>query len=197
MAWTRLATKTQTTAGNTLTTDTFTASKFNQLLAHHINNGSIDPTLRLGKTTIDTNQNYARRYSGNGLGDVTNISQTYIGLDYDGGAHTMFDVGFIVNISSEEKLILDWNVEAKTAGAGYVPSRMEHAGKWVNSNQFDLVQISEISSGTLDVDSNLMVIGSDGTPSSLTWQNGLEFHETDTNKDYVWNSSTNAWIQIT
>ena len=28
-------------------------------------------------------------------------------------------------------------------------------------------------------------------------QNGLEFHETDTNKDYVFNSSNNTWYQIT
>lgn len=43
-------------------------------------------------------------------------------------------------------------------------------------------------------------VGGDGliviSYSSAGIQNGLEFHETDTNKDYVFNSSNNTWYQI-
>jgi len=353
MAWARLATKTLTSAGDTITTDTFTASKFNQMLTHAIQSGNIVTAIRLGNTSIDTGNNYARRRSTNGGADDLANPQAAM---YTGGgtSEDLFQVAYLINISTEEKLAIIFRVDRNASGAGNSPSRREMVAKWSptviqatsgdesgigfsqeeggwgqkfasghtlvgkkcyaikvkcrygvsnsspaqnmicrhygstpstiratadatistsilttsfqeltftfanpvaiqaddhimitiqtdggsgnwncdiagsstdanmnfttwnNSNssfteqthrellftiftapQFDLAQSYNDETGDYATDSNLMVIGSDGTPTSQTWQNGLEFHETDTNKDYVWNSSTNAWIQIT
>lgn len=163
MAWNKLATKTLTGASDTIQPDAvFTSKTFNQILIHKLNSGAIDPTLRLGKTTIDTGTNYARGYSGNGGADVTNASQTSIGLDFTSGAWTMFTVLYVINISAQEKLAISFNVEQNTAGAGTAPVRMEVVGKWANTaNQFDLVNTVNVGAGDYDTSSNITILGTD------------------------------------
>ena len=105
-------------------------------------------------------------------------------------------VGYAINISTEEKLFIYWYVNASPTGAGTAPQRREYVGKWTNtSNQFTVMDLYTGGSDQFQIDNNITVLGSDVTIYNI--QNGLEFHETDTNKDYVFNSSNNTWYQIT
>jgi len=194
LAWARLTTKTQTSAGNSITTDTFTASKFFQILFNDTRSAVDQNAYQFNS---DTGSNYALRSSENG-GESTLGPRTSMLTQRGGDDNNAFDVIYGVNLSSEEKLLISFNIEQNTAGAGNAPNRTEVVNKWANtSSQITTVKVFLLNGSNYNADSNITIIGSDGTPSVATWQNGLEFHETDTNKDYVWNSSTNAWIQIT
>ena len=200
MAWAKLDSKTLTSAGDTATTDVITTpSKFIFIIQHGLQ-GSGNRTQisnRFGKTTIDGGNNYSGRGSTNGGGDITLTSYNNLALE-NTVAGDKFGINYLINISTEEKLIIVFNVIQTTAGAAYAPSRVEAVGKWVNtSNQLDLVQLynENAANSDYDVGSNLSVLGGDVTISGGI-QNGLEFHETDTNKDYVFNSSNSTWYQI-
>jgi len=206
MAWVRLATKTLTTAGTTIATDAFTSNKFNFDMRHSLYTGTSNPRKRVGKTTVDSSGtdtvsgNYATRRTEDGSGNNTLTLRNF--MDNAAGGSLLsgqsdFTVCYSINISTQEKLFIEFQVNNYGGtGAGTAPFRYERVHKWANTtDQYDKVEFYNASN--FDTDSNYVLIGSDGTPAVATWQNGLEFHETDTNKDYVWNSSTNAWIQIT
>lgn len=166
MAWTRLATKTLTASTDTITTDTFTASKFNQFLVNIINTGGDFRTFnRIGNGTVDTGSNYAQRYNTNGGTDTTNTSLNGF-LDWNTTESVQsFEVAYIINISTQEKLAIKWKIGSNTAGAGNAPNRNEVVGKWANTSvQFTVINAGDAvdpKAGSADVDSNLMVIGTD------------------------------------
>ena len=73
-----------------------------------------------------------------------------------------FTVSYVVGISTEEKLMISFNVEQKTAGAGNAPSRFELVAKWADtSNTLDRIDIHNTLSGSFDISSNLSVLGTD------------------------------------
>ena len=197
MAWAKLATKTLTSAGSNITTDTFTASKFNIFMFHENRTaGNTDGKFRVGNASSDSSSNYADRTSLNGGSDTTDTSQTGMLYHADTTTTHHLSVGYAINISTEEKLFIYWYVNASPTGAGTAPQRREYVGKWTNtSNQFTVMDLYTGGSDQFQIDNNITVLGSDVTIYNI--QNGLEFHETDTNKDYVFNSSNNTWYQIT
>jgi len=198
MAWARLTTKTLGSTATSITTDTFTGEKFNQFLANDYRAGTHNSD-GLIRVNSDSGVNYARRNSINGAADATGTGTSGLFYNVDNvSTDENLTVGYFINISTEEKLFIYNRCNRGGSGASSAPNRREHVGKWANTtSQITVFAFVTASADVFAVDSNITIIGSDGTPSSLTWQNGLEFHETDTNKDYVWNSSTNAWIQIT
>jgi len=195
MAWVRLATKTLTSAGANISTDAFTGNTFNQILSHTFASTSAARDLTFNNSSAPV---YAVKRSYNGGQDTPEPSQSFAELRFNSNEDHLHII-YTCWVSSQEKLAVCHFVSGGTLGAGNPPNRTEVVFKYVPSPDESLtnVKFNKGSFVNFDTNSNLMVIGSDGTPSVVTWQNGLEFHETDTNKDYVWNSSTSAWIQIT
>ena len=194
MAWGKLTTKTAD-ASTSFTTDVFGTNPFVQLLSNVVSaSGQIQPRYRIGSTTVDTGSNYAWSESTNGAKpDTTSVSTSVLvnGLLADVNS---LNVGYAINIATEEKLIMDFCVEAGAVGAGTAPDRKEFVGKWVNtSNQFDIVNISRNAGGpTFDTTyTNLSVLGSDLTPAAAIQfptlsnvQAGSRAEITDTRKMY-------------
>ena len=108
-------------------------------------------------------------------------------------ADDQFDVGYIANITNEEKLMVGWHVGAHTVGAGQTPSRSLFAGKFVQNAQFTRITNVNDQAGDFDTGSNLSILGSGGV-ESMKVQDGAVFYETDTNKSYVLSGTT--WSEL-
>lgn len=62
-----------------------------------------------------------------------------------------------------------------------------------------LISDSDGNQNNFTTDSNLMIIGTDdGDTTALgsNLQDNCVFHETDTNKDYIWDSDTGEWNKL-
>ena len=179
MVWAKAGSTTLGSAGDTINVSGFTASKFNTYLTHAIDNGSnIGTTLTLdgvGGTS------YALRYSENGSeGTRLNDSAWVLRV----GVQDQLDIGCIVNVTGQEKLMIGWHITRGGAGAGSSPNRSQFAGKFVQNAQFTQITNTNDQSGDFDTSSNLTILGSDGV-ESMKVQDGAVFYETDTNKSYV------------
>lgn len=197
MAWVKNGTPhTLTSANSVVTISDLTAKKFNQFLFHEVNPSS--STGHLLTFNNNTNPVYARRNSSNGGADATGVSESNIVM-----GHSVTSDGFFVShccsISGQEKLVITWYAERSTSGAGTAPNRREQVSKFVPSPDADITSVKyTLDAGqTYDTDSNLSALGTTGGEvlSTPKIQTGCEFHETDTNKDYVWNGS--SWVYIT
>lgn len=137
-----------------------TATKFNQIMNHVIDNGSaIDVDLRIDNLSTST---YAYRESDNGSADATNVSQTEFTLDDATGATERFSIIYGINIAIEEKLFISHTVDANTAGAGTAPQRVEAVGKQSGtSTAWTRLDILETQAGAFTSDSNLTILGTD------------------------------------
>ena len=164
MAWAKLGNASG--SGDDFDTGTFTSTKFLKVLYHlEATGGDINGQNRVGNTTIDSGNNYAYRYSQNGAADSTSTSTNLL---YESSAtsndgESGFRVLYIVNIASEEKLIIGFSVDQVASGAGTAPNRLEVTHKWANtSNQINIVG-GHNNSGTGDFtsDTDLSVLGTD------------------------------------
>ncbi len=157
MVWERNGTPdTLTVAGDTLDISDLTAKIFNVYLTNVIDNGS-----NVGSNiTLDGvgGTSYAQRFSENGS-ELTSVSQADWTLRFN--LNDQFDIGYIINITNEEKLMLDWHVSGSTAGAGTPPNRTEFAGKFVQNAQFTQITNTNDQAGSFDIDSNLSALGTD------------------------------------
>ena len=163
MAWQKLDTETLSGSSDTVTISGFASKKFNMFMTHLIGTGDVQSRIRLGNGGIDSGSNYAHRASFQGGSDVTLGSQTLIDDEMRFGTWTNgFRIGYIINFSGEEKLLITNWVFQRNAGAGNNPSRGEGVSKWVNtSNQFDNLQMVNTSTGDFSIDSNLSALGTD------------------------------------
>ena len=192
MAWAKAGSTTLGSAGDNVSV-TGTASKFNQILFHKINDSSsgVNPNLTFNS---DSGSNYTQRNSTNGGSDGTLVNQAKLEFTNSGVTPTSFVVGYSINISANEKLNMIFDVEEKTAGAGTAPNRIEHVSKWVNtSSQITTVNMGNDDSGDYAVGSNLTVLGSDGT-ESISIQDGAVYYDTDLNKSYILYGTT--WSEL-
>jgi hypothetical protein len=197
MAWGKASSTTLSSAGDSVSSGTFTASKFNQLMTH-INDigGQHAVDMRFNN---DTGNNYAhRRNNDGGTDSTTQTSTSHITLHSSEVTEDLFSDLSIINISSDEKLVIGHTIQNHSLGAGNVPKRKEFVGKWANtSSQITQVDFSNSSSGDYDTGSNLSVLGSEITPvaaQDATVTDGAIFNETDTNKEYV--LYNNTWTEV-
>ncbi|MDC3251743.1 hypothetical protein OAU96_02410 [Planctomycetota bacterium] len=194
MVWAKNGTPvTLGTAGDDIDITDLTANKFNTALMHIFSSGSTGHRKRFGSGSIDTGSNYAERASLNGASDATYVSQDRNTGD---GQSTgdRFQVEYGINIATEEKLFIYFDVNATVSGAGTAPAREEYVAKWVNtSNQYDQRRSYNALSGSMNTDSNLSALGSEGT-ESITVQDGAIYYDTDLNKEYV--LYNNAWTEV-
>jgi len=149
-------------AATSLSSGTFTAKKYLwvQVFAERNSDANIQPVFRVGNSSVDTGSNYSFRYSSNGGSDATVTSDTSMGLGWGAGRKHFINM-FIINNSSNEKLIISHDVNNNASGAGNVPNRFESVGKWVNtSSQINVIQMLEEDGFTFGTDSFIKVWGS-------------------------------------
>ena len=83
----------------------------------------------------DTGTSYSVRRSVNGGSDSTNINlSTSGGYITDVRGNNNFNVTYVSNLASKEKLWQNQNMWQSSAGAGNVPGREEGVGKWANTS---------------------------------------------------------------
>jgi hypothetical protein len=110
----------------------------------------------------DTASNYANRYNKNGAGDATSASRANLFANNTAGAFPMFTNMFIINNSSNEKLVIGNLVAQNTAGAGTAPDRQEFFGKWANTSaQITEIDFTNVETGDFGTNSIIKVWGSD------------------------------------
>lgn len=159
MAWAKLGTDTLTSAGSTLTVTGFTGKTNIFMIAEGLGVTLGDETMQFNN---DTGSNYSLRSSTNGGTDSTLTSRVEYTFQRNGnGSQNDLFFAYIVNVSSEEKLIISFSNQNITAGAGTAPTRDEIVGKWANtSNEITEIDVNS-NAANLQTDSNLSVIGTD------------------------------------
>jgi hypothetical protein len=132
--------------------------------------GQIDHYIRLNS---DTGSNYAYRLSSAGGGDATLGSSNKMVAGVNGATVPCFDVSYISNLSTKEKLLINHSVGETVAGAGTAPNRRESVGKWANtSNAVSAVTSVNNQSGDYASGSEVVVLGWDpaDTHTSNFWE---------------------------
>lgn len=162
MAWAKNGTPhTLTGAGDVMTISDLTAKKFITIMSHKLATSNTDFNIRYdNNSTAD----YASRYNDNGVvnGDGTQVGATYT-IHTGSGSIDEFVIGYICNISGQEKLSISFGMGGAT-GAGAAPSRREAVGKvdtTTNSGQFTRIDVVNLGGGDYLTDSNLSVLGTD------------------------------------
>ena len=142
-------------------TGTFTAKKYLWVQAYLDPSTSARNNFRVGNTTVDTGNNYANRGSTNDGADATETSVTIVrGNSTSYSTPTFFNM-FIINNTSNEKLLIGHSVNQNTSGAATAPSRIEFTSKWTDtSNQIDIIEAFP-SSGNYNTGSFIKVWGAD------------------------------------
>ena len=191
MAWNKLGTTTLGSAGDTITVSGMTTSKFKILLAHTLDTGgAIYQGLQFNS---DTTNDYAVRKSYNGGADATFGTVGQMQFMGNAFASDIFGLGYLVDINGEEKLFIGFSVAENAAGAATAPTREEQADKYIEGADITAANLNNTSAGDYATNSNLSVIGSDGT-EELNVQDGAIYYDTDLNKEYV--LYNNTWTEV-
>ena len=191
MAWAKAGTTTLGSAGDDLDITSMTANKFNVYLSHTIASGDIGVQLTFNNVG---GTSYADRNSVDGGSDSTNNSGSNIGASGGGATGDGFSVIYVADISGEEKLLIGNNIQRNTAGAGTSPRRKEFVGKTSATTAITRIDEFNGETGSYDTNSNISVLGSDGTAPALNVQDGAIYYDTDLNKEYV--LYNNTWTEI-
>ena len=157
--WEELASVTTTSSG-TISSGTITAKKY--LMYSIIGKKASGTGTEAGRFQFngDTGSNYAQRNSINGT-DYTYTGQSSMNIGGDGNTagEMVFLTGFIINNTSNEKLLTGHSVFGNTAGAGQIGNRGEIANKWANTS--DQITSIECMGTTFEAGAVMKVWGSD------------------------------------
>lgn len=168
-----------------------TACKLNLFIGHILRTGNVNPDVILDNTT---GNDYATRYSYNGGTDATQTSQPEHDISSGGMGQNFFYVCYGVNIDSEEKLFIGFDMRTSENGATSAPNRKEHVWKKdtsTDTGQFTRLDIHNSNSGGFTSGSNISALGSDLTPASATSiETGSIYIDTDTASRYWFNGTT-------
>ena len=155
--WEELASVELGSAGDELSTGSFTGKRYLWVQVFTINSGATNAKFTYNN---DTGSNYAFRYSNDGAADGTSTSDSSIQLNVANGS--AFYNMFIVNVASREKFGLGDIVDQNTAGAGTAPNRSRSSFKWANtSSQITEIDVTNNAAGSYDTGSIIKVWGSD------------------------------------
>jgi hypothetical protein len=167
--WVELGRHTFGSALETLDVSSLPDKRYYMVLAHYLDSGSTAPAT-VWRFNADTGTNYAYRRNADGGTDSTSTSQTYMSTAYNNIDTTGFELNYIANLSSKEKLLQGHQVYQSTAGAATAPNRVENACKWANtSNAVDQIQINTVTAGrTYGTGSEMVVLGWDPADTHTT-----------------------------
>ena len=188
MAWGKAGSTTLTSTADVITVDSLSNNKCIMILNNVFSSGQgkLEPTLN-----NDTGSNYALRYALDGATEVTLTSEPDFVNTTGGFTNGLtFHVQYLVNISTEEKLLISHSCEVETTGTSGVPRLREYVGKWVNtSDTVSRYDVPNVGSGDFASGSNSTVLGSDLTPAAAVpfptnVQVGSRAEITDTRKMY-------------
>jgi hypothetical protein len=173
--------------GTTSFDSTLTGKKFNNIMTN-----SVESTQNQEfRFNSDTSTNYSRRWESNG----TEYTQTSISGAPNAGSSPSLSVSYLVNIATEEKLIMSFAISAQNSGAGNAPAREAQCEKWVNTSDAitTITWKNESTSVNFTSSSNISGLGSDST-ASLNVQDGAIYYDTTLNKEYV--LYNNTWTEV-
>ena len=167
--WVELARTTLGSAGDDITVGSLADKRYYMVLVDGINTGGIDPAFRLN---ADTGTNYANRRSENGGADGTNTSLNRMAL-YSALNTPYFQVGYLANFATKEKLFQGHLVGRNSAGAGNAPKRGEFVGKHAQTTN-PISSVTQRNNGTGDhsIGAEVVVLGWDpaDTHTSNFWE---------------------------
>ena len=198
MVWAKEGTNTLVSTSDTIYVST-NSLKFNMYMTHQIGSGNINSRFRANSDT--SSSVYADRTSINGGADTerspNNDGWITAEVNLANNSDDKFLVGFYCDISGEEKLFMGWNCDRHDATSSVAPERVEFVAKYVPSPDASISEFGalNVGSGDYTTGSNLSVLTGDET-EIVTLQDGTIFEETDTNKAYIWSSSSETWTQL-
>ena len=187
-------------SGNTNIDVSSLSDKRYYMVLEDVKGTSIAPTIRLN---TDTGSNYAKRYSNNGGSDSTGTSNSNIDLNLGGSAsNPYFNIHYISNLSTKEKLLITNQVEQRTAGAGNAPSRAEVVSKWANtSSSINAWKQYNGVGGNYNTGSEVVVLGWDDSDTHSTnfWEElaDVSLSSTNTSLDSgTFTAKKYLWVQM-
>lgn len=160
MAWAKLGTTTLASSSTEVNVESLEDKKFHTVIRHWTK----DTTRRVTFLFNDDATTYAGRWSDNGASDSTESAAIGYPQGFNGVDTTPhFNIEYVINIATEEKLAMGFIVAQNTAGAGNAPARQEYVGKHDDTtnpiSQHNL-QLGVVSgNGEFLTDSNVSVLG--------------------------------------
>jgi hypothetical protein len=155
--WELLGRTTLSSAGDTITVNNLPARTYLRIIVAALPSGAIRTSYRFNN---DSGNNYASRQSSNGAADTTVTSQPEIFFDSTPGTSSIFVDAQVLNIATQEKLVIAHTAERNTTGAANAPTRRESVGKWANTaNQITRVDIINTGAGDFAIGSEVIVLG--------------------------------------
>ena len=158
--WEEIGRTTLAVAGDTLSVASLPARKYLKVIAETINTGGTNSLIV--RFNNDSGANYAYRAASAGGADTTAASATEL-LALGAGAWSHYLEMDIVNVATREKLVVSHTNAANAVGAGNIPGRLEHGGKWSNTaaaiNRIDV--INSTGTGDYAIGSQIVVLGHD------------------------------------
>ena len=164
--WVELGRTTLGSSGDTISVGSLSDKRYYMVLCdlQQVTSGIRSATRLNG----DTGSNYATRDSENGVADGTATSVSYI---KNSGSNTYngFNVGYLSNLSSKEKLMINHYAGAGNSGAASAPTRHETVGKWTNtSNPISTIAQYNDQAGDFNTGSECVVLGWDPADTHTT-----------------------------
>ncbi len=156
--WEELASVELTSSSSTISSGTISAKKYLYFECYvEGKSASSSATIQLNN---DTASNYARRFVVDGGTERTETGGSAITMNTADANPTYF-YGYMINTSSEDKLMIVNAENQNSAGAGTAPSRCEAVNKWVDSAQVTEIDVNISSGHTAGSGSILKVWGFD------------------------------------
>ncbi len=166
MVWGKNGTSdTLTSASDELTIADLTECKSNMLLSHQIYSGVGQGDLNFNNDKAGND--YATRSSKNGATDSEETSANRLIYMADNGTNTTdFEISYLCDIDSKEKLIIGFFINSNSTGSN-APIRREMVGKYdETASRITRIDIDNVGGGDFDTGSNLSVLGSEITPAA-------------------------------
>jgi len=169
--WVELGRHTLGSTGDSLGIGSLLDKRYLMILSDLLPSGTIDGRITFNS---DTGSNYAYRTSANGGADGTAVSQSDIKLfTTSASSNELFTVGYVSNLSGEEKLYIGNTFKSDGTGGADVPKRYEITAKWANtSNAISDVSIDNAGAGDYASGTEVVVLGWDpaDTHTSNFWE---------------------------
>ena len=194
MAWRKAGTTTLDSTSDTITVSGMTTNTFNQILNHAIPDSNNTQT-RYSVNGVDTGSKYSYKNTKLGQYNSTGVDQNNVLYDMGGEDSDKFSITYACDVAGEEKLAIGFGISRKDAGEENAPARNEIVWKYetTSARVTSVKDDTSAQTGTYAVNSNVTVIGSDGT-EALNVQDGAIYYDTDLNKEYV--LYNNAWTEL-